>query len=128
MATISMKNGDIRQISFTLDTNWDQIKRGLSVSGKSLYSIIALKRKLAEMAGVITESFLVIGQNHGGQVQQDGSLKVPDDQIPEVNKLLTEVALETQEISYQPIVLKDSDDIPAELMELLFDFIEMREE
>lgn len=125
MATISMKNGDIRQISFTLDSSWDSMKGSIRVSGKTLYSIIALKRKLSDMANVITESFIVVGQNHGGQPQQDGSLKIPDENIPEVNKLLTEIAVEEQTIDFKPIVLNENDDIPAGLMELLFDFIEM---
>lgn len=125
MNTITMKNGDIRQISFTLESSWDSMKGAIKVSGKALYSIIAIKRKLSELANVITESFLVIGQNHGGEVQPDGSLKIPDENIPEVNNLLTEIAMEEQTVEFKPIVLGENDDIPAGLMELLFDFIEM---
>lgn len=125
MATLTMKNGDIRQISYTLDSEWESIKNQIKVSGKTLYAIIALKRELANLANVITESFIVIGQSHGGQPQPDGSLKIPDENIPEVNKLLTEVANETQSVEYRPIVLTETDDVPTDLMELLFDFIEM---
>lgn len=125
MATLTMKNGDIRQISYTLDSEWESIKNQIKVSGKTLYAIIALKRELANLANVITESFIVIGQSHGGQPQPDGSLKIPDENIPEVNKLLTEVANETQSVEYRPIVLAETDDVPTDLMELLFDFIEM---
>lgn len=125
MNSITMKNGDIRQISFTLDTSWEGLKGDIKVSGKVLYSIIALKRKLTTMANDVTESFLVIGQNHGGEAQPDGSMKIPDEQIEEVNKLLSEVANETQDFEYKPIVLAEGDEIPATLMELLFDFIEM---
>lgn len=127
MATLNMKNGDIRQISYTLDSEWESIKNQIKVSGKTLYAIIALKRELANLANVITESFIVIGQSHGGQPQPDGSLKIPDENIPEVNKLLTEVANETQSVEYRPIVLAETDDVPTDLMELLFDFIEMAE-
>ncbi len=125
METRTMKNGDIRQIAFTLEGHWNEMKVGIRVSGKTMYNLIALKRQLAEKAADITEAFMIIGQNNGGQIQENGSMQIPDENIQEVNKLLTEVANEQQDITYRPIELRDGDDIPADLMDLLFDFIVM---
>lgn len=127
METRTMKNGDIRQIAFTLEGHWEEYKLDIRVSGRTMYNLIALKRHFAERAVAITESFMVIGQSHGGEIQPDGSMKIPDENIEEVNKLLTEVALEEQEIQYKPIVLSDNDSLPADLMDLLFDFIVMED-
>lgn len=127
MATITMKNGDIRQIGFELNTNWQAIKGELKVSGKAMYAIISLKKRITELTDMVTESFLTVGQNLGGVVQQDGSLKIPDENIEEANKQLTEIALETQEIEYKPIILHEEDSVPTDIMELLFDFIEMED-
>lgn len=125
MNTISMKNGEIRQIAIALEGLWGDIKQNLKVSGKTMYNVIALRRTLTEQAQVIQETFYTIGQNNGGTATEDGGLKIPDENIPEVNRLLNEVANTEQEISYNPIVITDNDEVPADFLELLFDFISM---
>lgn len=122
--TKQMKNGDVRQIAYELEGIWNQQKNEIKISGRALYNLIALKKRLQEESTVITESFMVIGQNNGGVLQENGSMKIPDENIAEVNKLLSEVANEEISIEYSPIKLVDSDNLPSELMELLFDFIE----
>lgn len=107
MATKMLKNGDIRQLDFVLTTRWDYFKGQVSLSGKSTYNLIALKKTIHQLADPITEAFLTVGQQHGGSIDDQGRLKIPDDQVPEVNKELTDIALQEQEVTFTPILVRD---------------------
>lgn len=119
----TMKNGDIRQISFDLENQWEGLKSQIKVSGKSLYAIISIKKTLSEIGRTVAEAFFTVGQNAGGSDNGDGSMKIPDDKIDEVNTALTEIANTQTDIEYIPIILGENDSVPVEIMDLLFDFI-----
>lgn len=125
MATKTMKNGDIRQIAFDLSQRWESSKSNIKLSGKATYALIGLKRKLLSIGDEITEAFGTVGLALGGKVDEMGMLKIPDDKIDEANKQLTEIAVQTQEIEFTPIVLNEEDELPMELMDILYDFIEI---
>lgn len=121
--TKTLKNGDIRQISFDLENQWDGLKSQIKVSGKTLYAIISIKKTLSEIGRTVAEAFFTVGQNAGGSDNGDGSMKIPDDKIDEVNTALTEIANTQTDIEYIPIILGENDSVPVEIMDLLFDFI-----
>lgn len=121
--TKTLKNGDIRQISFDLENQWDRLKSQIKVSGKTLYAIISIKKTLSEIGRTVAEAFFTVGQNAGGSDNGDGSMKIPDDKIDEVNTALTEIANTQTDIEYIPIILGENDSVPVEIMDLLFDFI-----
>lgn len=121
--TKTLKNGDIRQISFDLENQWEGLKSQIKVSGKTLYAIISIKKTLSEIGRTVAEAFFTVGQNAGGSDNGDGSMKIPDDKIDEVNTALTEIANTQTDIEYIPIILGENDSVPVEIMDLLFDFI-----
>lgn len=125
MSTRQMKIGDVRQIGFLLVTQWESLKDRVTVSGKSMYALIALKRTLEAKFQEINETFLEVGQRHGGYANEQGNLQIPEDKIETVNTELTEIANEMIDIDYREILLRDGDYLPPELMEALFEFIEV---
>lgn len=126
MATLTMKNGDIRQISFELMSRWEAIRPQIKLSGKSTYALIALKRKLVEVGDSVTEAFMTVGQSLGGEIDNQGRMQIPPEKVEEANKSLSEIALETTEIEYTPIVVGEDESLPIDLMDLLFDFLEVK--
>lgn len=120
-----MKNGDIRQVAMTLLANWDVLKRDIHLSGTALYRLMAIKKQIDEKANLVNEIFRDIGVAAGGVISGEGQLRIPEDKIEEVNAKLTEVAGEEVIISYSPVVLRDEDSLPPDIMEAFFDFIEV---
>lgn len=125
MATLEIKNGDIRQIGFSLLTQWEGIRPLIALKGKDLYHLIALKKNIEQRFQAVNETFMAIGQRYGGEIDERGNMKIPDENIEIVNKELTAVANETESIEYTPIHIGDGDNIPTEILEILFDFIEV---
>lgn len=126
MATLMMKNGDIRAMGMELAATWQTARTNLKLSGKSTFALIGIKKQIEELTDKLNEAFLSVGLSHDGKVQEDGSIRVPPERIEEVNKKLTEIATEETMIDYTPIAIGDDDQMPTDLMDLFFNFIEMK--
>lgn len=124
MATITLKNGDIREIAIKMAQEWDFMKGDIRLSGVNLFRLLTLKKIIMEKGNTINEAFREVGLRAGGTISEQG-LRIPDDKIDEVNKDLSEIALEDVEIEFAPIKLNEGDYLSPDLMEMLLNFIEI---
>lgn len=69
----------VREIGGQLLSNWDEIKKDVKLSSRSLYNLIALKKCLEEKLSVIEETLMTIANQYGGEPQQDGSVRIPQE-------------------------------------------------
>lgn len=118
--------GKIMSLSQMLTSSWEDLKGQINLSPKNTYSLIALKRKVLEAGQTFQETIAQIALRHNGEMQPDGSIRVPDEEIDKVNQELAPMQNETTEIEYTPIVVSDDDFLPFGIMEALFDFIELK--
>ena len=88
-------------------------------------NIIKLKKELERQGAVIQETVATLAEQSGGERQQNGSYKIPEDKIASLNAQLDDFGKEEIEIEYTPIRIKESDNVPPTLMDALFDFIEL---
>lgn len=124
----TMTNGEIRNISFGILDMWEREKGGIKLGSRELYHLIGVKKKLEEVAQQLNETIMLIGTQHGGEITPQGTMKFPEESMDELNTLFNDLSAETTEIEYSPIKVKAEDIVPASIMELLFDFIEIVEE
>lgn len=127
MATKSITLNQARAIGDTLFANWESDKASLKVSSITLFRLISLKNTLQTKMAETQEAIAAIAYNCGGEDQPDGTIKVPEERMPEANRALRELGEEVLEIEYSPIILREEDSIPVSLMEALMEFIEIKE-
>lgn len=113
----------VREIGGQLLSNWDEIKKDVKLSSRSLYNLIALKKRLEEKLSVIEETLMTIANQYGGVPQQDGSVKIPQESQEDAGKALAELGKEEVDIEYQEIVVDEDSSLNAMVMDILFDFI-----
>ena len=127
MATKSITLNQAKTISDILFANWENDKSSLKVSSITLFRLISLKNTLQNEMLKTQEALAAIAYNCGGEDQLDGTIKVPDERMPEANRALRELGDEVLDIEYSPIILREEDSIPVALMEALMEFIEIKE-
>lgn len=127
MAIKSMSLNEVKIIGDSLFANWEATKSDVHISGTSQFRLICLKKTLQTELEKTQETMLSIAHNCGGIEQPDGTVKIPDERIPEANRALREMGEEIIDIEYSPIILRDEDSMPIELMECIADFIEIKE-
>lgn len=113
----------VREIGGQLLSNWDEIKKDVKLSSRSLYNLIALKKRLEEKLSVIEETLMTIANQYGGVPQQDGSVRIPQESQEDAGKALAELGKEEVDIEYQEIVVDEDSSLNAMVMDILFDFI-----
>lgn len=113
----------VREIGGQLLSNWDEIKKDVKLSSRSLYNLIALKKCLEEKLSVIEETLMTIANQYGGEPQQDGSVRIPQENQEDAGKALVELGKEEVDIEYQEIVIDEDSSLNAMIMDILFDFI-----
>ena len=120
--------GTVQSIYVTLFQNWDSIKENIKLDPKNLYNLISLKKAILIEVEKMQEAVRdFINTVNGVTYNPDGSFKIPEDKIAETNIKLAEMSNIIVEIEYVPIEIKDEDcKIPIELVEALFDFIEVK--
>lgn len=121
-----MTLGEVMAISQFLIANWDQQKSEIKLGGRAVYALIKLKNNLMDEFKKAQEATRTIVMAHGGVEQDDGSIKVPDNEIGPANAELNELQREEVKIDYIPIPLGESDSLPLDFMDALFEFIEMK--
>lgn len=113
----------VREIGGQLLSNWDEIKKDVKLSSRSLYNLIALKKRLEEKLSVIEETLMTIANQYGGVPQQDGSVRIPQESQEDAGKALAELGKEEVDIEYQEIVIDEDSSLNAMVVDILFDFI-----
>lgn len=127
MAIKSMTLNEVKALGDTFFPIWEKTKNEIKVSGVAQFRLISLRKVLAEHLDRANEAMVSIAHNCGGVDQQDGSIKIPEEKIPEANRALREMSEETVDIEYSPIPFRDEDFMPIGLMECLIDFLEIKE-
>lgn len=120
-----MTMGEVRIAGTTLLNNWEAERSNIRLGGRSLYNLIAIKKEFEQQVLKIQETVSTLAQNAGGEAQENGSFRIPEENIDDLNARLQELNDEVIEIEYAPIVMKDSDNLPPIFMDALFDFIEI---
>lgn len=118
---------ELKYLIETLFQNWEEFRKDLRLNGKSTYNLIAIKKEFERQAQILQETIFAIGTELGGRPDDHGNFKVPNDKVEEMNNRLMEFGNQKIEISYNPIVIKDSDFMSPGLMDLMFPFIEYDE-
>ena len=120
--------GTIQFMYINLFQKWEAIKDQIQLDPRNLYSLIGLKKtvitEMEKMQEVVREFLNTI---EGIDYKEDGSFQVPEDRIDDVNNKIAEMNETKITIHYSPIEIKDENcKIPMEVMEVLFDFIEIK--
>ena len=123
----TMTTGEVQMLGNTLMRLWEEKKMDIHMAPVSLYHLIGLKKTIQEHMNKIAETVSTIIEQHDGQRQEDGSLKVPPEKVDEVNLILGDLAKETIDLEYEEITIGKNDALPVELMDALFDFIAITE-
>lgn len=87
--------------------------------------MLKIKQQIEEKTRLINQAFMAVGERFGGTVNEQGNLQIPQENIPTVNTELESVAAQEDNIEYTPIVLKDEEKLPVEIMEAFLPFIEL---
>lgn len=127
MAIKSMTLNEVKALGDAFFPAWEASKNDIKVSGVAQFRLVSLRKVLAEHLERANEAMVTIAHNCGGVDQQDGTIKIPDDKIPEANRALREMSEEIVDIEYSPVPFRDEDKMPMELMECLIDFLEIIE-
>lgn len=118
---------EFKGIADELLSSWDSLKKEIKLGGKSMYSLISLKKEIEKQGQTIAESIIAIGEQYGGAYNDQGRFIIPEENIEKVNSAIAELGQNEVEFQYNPVILSGEDNLPAELMDLLFDFIEFKE-
>lgn len=117
--------GEARVLGMTVLNNWESQISNIQLSGKALYNLIGIKRELEQCVLKIQETVSTLAKNVGGEPQDNGSFKIPEDKVDELNTQLQEFNEEKVEIQYSPVKVGEKDNLPPIFMDALFDFIEI---
>ena len=123
--TRTVKNGELREIAMHLSEIWQNNSKEIKLSGKEMLNIVKLKKELIEKGSDIVDAFIEVGVNAGGEPDEKGQLKIPEDKVFEVNRALNDIAFATTEIVYTPVKIDDKAFIPVEILDLFCDLCEI---
>lgn len=116
----------VQTMANELTKAWEEEKKEIKLSAKSLYHLIGLKKVLVDEANKITEMVRLIAEQAGATPNENGGLSIPEDKLDEVNQKLFDFAQETVDIEYDIITITEDDHVSAVMMDALFDFIEIQ--
>lgn len=126
MATKTLPLGQVGNIAAIFMNEWDKCKDEVRLSGKSLYSLLGIRKVAMEQFRQIQETAITLARNAGGTEMENGNIKVPDDKVAGVNQELNDLQNGDFTLEYTPIVIGDNDYLPIAFMDALYDFIELK--
>lgn len=129
MTTIkkTLTTNELQNTANALFAAWEANKNETKLQVVQMYNLIKLKKTLQEEAIKLSETVTTLAEQVGGERLPNGSLKIPDDKIDEVNEALGQLSDETIEIEYTPIQVTNEDSLPIAILEPLMEFIEVVE-
>lgn len=127
MSKISLSTVEVRNIGTNLFPNWEKQKDEIKLKGRSLYRLIALKKTLEAHLTTVEETLMALAKQHNGVPQENGTIVIPPEHREAANAAFREFGEEMIEIEYQPIVLAEEDNLPVDIFDSLFTFIEYTE-
>lgn len=111
---------------FKVFSGWQSYSKDIKLGTVSLYNLIAFKKAIEAKEMNIEETIRTIFLNNGA-IDDQGMLKLPEDKQEKVTEEIDELGRQTEEVEYKTITVANGDNLPVELMEVLFDFIELKE-
>lgn len=134
--TVTLSLDAIMRIQSVVDKEWEAW--AFSLQPIALFNLITLKRLIVEkvMAGQETLREIFRAHKYEPTPRDDGALEFRPPQgeennaelIATVNKEVFEALQTPVELSVTPIKVRDNDFVPADMMELFYDFIEVQED
>lgn len=124
MKEITLTNAQIRAMADTIVGKWDSFKGEIKLSGRQVYNLITIKRRIIELTQSINDSMVTIAERFNGDIHQDGSISFADDVTKQVNQEIVDVMNTEISISFNPVAVSEDDNLPVDLVEALFEFIE----
>lgn len=115
---------EIEGLYYNIANDWDTNIKDIKLGMRSLYNLICLKKKIEEQHLKTQETVAALFKSHGATQNEDGGLKIPEEQSQEVNQQLNNLGNEKTELEFEKIVIKEEDSFPPKFFEVLFDFIE----
>lgn len=107
---------------------WNEEKSQITVKGKSLFHLIGLKKEIEKHLAQSQEGVALLAEQCGGIFKQEiGGFEIPPENQVEANKAIGEFGRTEVMVHYTPIVVGVEDIIPIELLDLIFDYIELAE-
>lgn len=123
MNTKTYTTVQIKMMALDVGRAWDAHKNAIKVSGRALYNMVGIKKELDNLHAQIQQTLLSLFESHGGEMQPSGEFIIPDEAQAEVNQKLVDFGNETLTINYEEVKLAFDDTVPAEILEVFFDFI-----
>jgi truncated hemoglobin YjbI len=119
-----IKTVQLQRIATELLTVWDQDKSKIVVKGRTLYNLIGLKKEFERHLDQIQQTIAGLAERHGGELQQEtGGFIIPPEHREALNKCMLDFGRETITIEATAIVITSDDEIPASIMDAIFDFV-----
>lgn len=120
--------GQLTSIAPALLRSWDEHKAKINMRGKILFAFIGLKKDLEKRLAEAQETIALIAEQHDGVFKEEiGGFEIPEEKRAACNKAIDEVVKEEIEIAHTPIVLNENEFLPAEILDAIYDFVEMAE-
>lgn len=118
---------EIQNIYAAIFQDWHRFQENIKLDPKNLYNLIKLKKTILNEVEQMQETLRnFISSIDGVTINADGTFKIPEDKIVDTNVKLNEMGAIIVEIEYTPIkIISEEQKIPIEVMEALFDFIEV---
>lgn len=123
----TLKVFELRLFADEFFSCWEKYKTSLKLGGKALYNLIGLKKELEKQLMQTQETIITMAEQYGGQPDGKGNYQIPTEHQAEAHKKMNEFAEQEIIVQYSPIVIKESDELNPELLDLLFNYIEFTE-
>lgn len=105
---------------------WQDYKGRLQLKGKPLFHLIALKKQLEKQLVQAQETVAALAEQFGGVPDPAiGGYRIPEERQKEANVAIGDLVKTEVTFDFTPIKITEADEIPADLLDILFDFVEM---
>jgi hypothetical protein len=113
----------LRRVGAMLASNWEAEKTNIRVTGKTLFALVGLKKVIIDQMTLIEETLATMAMQHGGEPQEDGSIRIPEEHRHAAFEELQRLGQEQVTIEARPIQIQENDFIPVAILESIFDFV-----
>lgn len=106
---------------------WEKEKNNIKLSMKSMYSLMKLKKGLEQEFDKINEMIKLIADKYNATINEDGSFQFSLDKVDEADHEMRELSQTEIDFEYSPIQLNDDSYLPPNILDAIFDFVEIDE-
>lgn len=126
--TKEMKIVEMSFAANTLLAAWNTSKKEITLKGRPLFNLIGLKKELENHLLQTQETMTTMAEQFDGVFDgQINGYRIPPERQDEANKAIREFTMGTIVINYELIKIGPEDNVPVDILEAIFDFVEMAE-